>query len=86
MGILNSMNIFLRQEIDRMQLVIGLVRKTLKDLLLAIEGTIIMNEVRLLKTFSRNTAKCTIYLFQLLLERNIITVITFISSHFIFRL
>ncbi|XP_075210479.1 dynein heavy chain 8, axonemal kl-3 [Lycorma delicatula] len=44
MGILSSMNIFLRQEIDRMQKVISIVRKTLKDLLLAIEGTIIMND------------------------------------------
>lgn len=44
MGILSSMNIFLRQEIDRMQKIITLVRITLKDLLLAIEGTIIMNE------------------------------------------
>ncbi|KAJ2947929.1 hypothetical protein O0L34_g9722 [Tuta absoluta] len=43
-GILNSMVIFLRQEIDRMQKVINLVRQTLKDLLLAIDGTIIMNE------------------------------------------
>nr|XP_026487863.1 dynein heavy chain 8, axonemal-like [Vanessa tameamea] len=43
-GILNSMVIFLRQEIDRMQKVISLVRTTLKDLLLAIDGTIIMNE------------------------------------------
>nr|XP_037867095.1 dynein heavy chain 8, axonemal isoform X2 [Bombyx mori] len=43
-GILNSMVIFLRQEIDRMQKVISLVRITLKDLLLAIDGTIIMNE------------------------------------------
>ncbi|XP_022821404.1 dynein heavy chain 8, axonemal-like [Spodoptera litura] len=43
-GILNSMVIFLRQEIDRMQKVIELVRFTLKDLLLAIDGTIIMNE------------------------------------------
>ncbi|KAJ8735708.1 hypothetical protein PYW07_007328 [Mythimna separata] len=43
-GILNSMVIFLRQEIDRMQKVITLVRITLKDLLLAIDGTIIMNE------------------------------------------
>ena len=40
------MVIFLRQEIDRMQKVIILVRNTLKDLLLAIDGTIIMNEVR----------------------------------------
>lgn len=39
------MVIFLRQEIDRMQTVILLVRTTLKDLLLAIDGTIIMNEV-----------------------------------------
>lgn len=45
MGILNSMTIFLRQEIDRMQRVIKLVRQTLKDLLLAIDGIIIMNEV-----------------------------------------
>ncbi|XP_046400520.1 dynein axonemal heavy chain 8 [Ischnura elegans] len=44
MGAMNSMNIFLRQEIDRMQRVISLVRATLQDLLLAIEGTIIMNE------------------------------------------
>ncbi|CAB3221710.1 unnamed protein product [Arctia plantaginis] len=43
-GILGSMVIFLRQEIDRMQKVINLVRATLKDLLLAIDGTIIMNE------------------------------------------
>ncbi|CAB3256562.1 unnamed protein product [Arctia plantaginis] len=43
-GILGSMVIFLRQEIDRMQRVINLVRSTLKDLLLAIDGTIIMNE------------------------------------------
>lgn len=45
MGPLNPLNIFLRQEIDRMQKVIVIVRKTLKDLLLAIEGTIIMSEV-----------------------------------------
>lgn len=44
-GMLGSMVIFLRQEIDRMQRVINLVRSTLKDLLLAIDGTIIMNEV-----------------------------------------
>lgn len=47
MGHLNSLNIFLRQEIDRMQRVITLVRHTLQDLLLAIEGTIIMSEVNI---------------------------------------
>lgn len=38
------MNIFLRQEIDRMQRVIGTVRSMLVDLKLAIDGTIIMSE------------------------------------------
>ncbi|XP_064365601.1 dynein axonemal heavy chain 8 [Dromaius novaehollandiae] len=44
MGQLNSMNIFLRQEIDQMQKVIAILRNSLNDLKLAIEGTIIMSE------------------------------------------
>lgn len=38
------MNIFLRQEIDRIKRVIGIVRKTLCDLKLAIDGTIVMSQ------------------------------------------
>lgn len=45
MGAFTSLNIFLRQEIDRMQRVLGLVRQTLTDLILAIDGTIIMSEL-----------------------------------------
>ncbi|XP_035785030.1 dynein heavy chain 8, axonemal-like [Anopheles albimanus] len=44
MGHQESMNIFLRQEIDRIQRILLLVRQTLDDLLLAIDGVIIMNE------------------------------------------
>ena len=44
MGSLQPLNIFLRQEIARMQKVISAVRFTLTDLKLAIDGTIIMNE------------------------------------------
>ncbi|XP_039566951.1 dynein heavy chain 5, axonemal-like [Passer montanus] len=44
MGAFQPINIFLRQEIDRMQLVISRVRTTLTDLKLAIDGTIIMSE------------------------------------------
>ena len=44
MGHLQPLNIFLRQEIDRMQRVITVVRSTLRDLKLAIDGTIIMSE------------------------------------------
>uniref|UniRef100_A0A1B0BX02 Dynein heavy chain C-terminal domain-containing protein n=1 Tax=Glossina palpalis gambiensis TaxID=67801 RepID=A0A1B0BX02_9MUSC len=44
MGALSSMNIFHRQENDRMQRIIMLVRAILKDLLLAIEGTTIISE------------------------------------------
>ncbi|KAJ1525369.1 hypothetical protein ONE63_010185 [Megalurothrips usitatus] len=44
MGALLPMNIFLRQEIDRIQRVIFEVSNTLNDLKLAIEGTIVMSQ------------------------------------------
>ena len=44
LGGMLPMNIFLRQEIDRMQKILNLVRNTLKDLKMAIEGTIIMSD------------------------------------------
>lgn len=44
MGLLHPLNIFLGQEIDRMRKVVSSVRNTLKDLKLAIDGTIIMSE------------------------------------------
>lgn len=44
MGITQPMNIFLKQEIDRINVVILLLITMLNDLLLAIEGVIIMNE------------------------------------------
>jgi len=43
-GSAQPLNIFLRQEIDRMQKVLIAVRSTLTDLKLAIDGTIIMSE------------------------------------------
>ena len=44
MGQFTPLNIFLRQEVKRMQRVITEVRTTLVDLKLAIDGTIIMSE------------------------------------------
>ena len=44
LGGLQPMNIFLRQEIDRIQKILSLVKQTLKNLLMAIEGTVVMND------------------------------------------
>ncbi|XP_063774922.1 dynein axonemal heavy chain 8 [Pseudophryne corroboree] len=44
MGALNPMNIFLHQEIKRMQKVIAIVRSSLTELKLAIDGAIVMSE------------------------------------------
>ena len=45
------MNIFLRQEIDRMQKILTMVRRTLTDLKMALEGTIIMSDDLKVKIF-----------------------------------
>ena len=57
MGHLQPLNIFLRQEIDRMERVIVSVRSALIDLKLAIDGTIIMNEVIGLRFHRMATSK-----------------------------
>ncbi|XP_014678787.1 PREDICTED: LOW QUALITY PROTEIN: dynein heavy chain 5, axonemal-like, partial [Priapulus caudatus] len=43
-GALSSLNVFLRQEIERMQHVLAVVRATLADLRLAIDGSIVMTD------------------------------------------
>ncbi|KAL0485018.1 dynein heavy chain [Acrasis kona] len=42
-GLKSSLNVFLGQEIDRLQRLITVTRKTLQELILAIDGTIIMS-------------------------------------------
>ena len=44
LGGMQPMNIFLRQEIDRIQAILTLVRTTMKDLRMALEGSIVMSD------------------------------------------
>lgn len=44
MGALQPMNIFLRQELNRIQKLLTIMRENLVDLKLAIDGTIVMSE------------------------------------------
>lgn len=64
------MNIFLRQEIDRMQRVITAVRQTLTDLKLAIDGTIIMSEVGCIHSYSGDYFEILDPLFQSINNNN----------------
>jgi len=86
LGHLQPLNIFLRQEIDRMQRVVTAVRNTLNDLKLAIDGTIIMSEIlrdaldsmydaRTPATWKR-VSMCSCYLASLLLSPVIGMVLT----------
>jgi len=58
MGILNPMIIFLRQEIHRIDRVIRTVRNSLNDLQLAIDGIIILNDVKFENDHKIFTKKC----------------------------